>query len=112
MEKSPYPPIISTLPEADLPLAGVRGWLLQGEARQAVFFHLPPGTAVPEHAHGAQWGFVLQGEIELTIAGARRTYRKGDSYEVPAGALHAANCPAGALVLDLFADPDRYRAKS
>lgn len=110
--ESPYPPIISTLPEADLPMAGVRGWLLQGETRQAVFFHLPAGTAVPEHAHGAQWGHVLEGEIELTVDGVCRTYRRGDSYDVPAGAVHSARCPNGALILDLFADPGRYRARS
>lgn len=109
--ENPYPPIISTLPEADLPMPGVRGWLLQGESRQAVFFQLPPETIIPEHAHGPQWGHVLQGEIELTVAGICRTYRRGDSYEVPDGAPHSARCPGGALILDLFADPGRYRAK-
>lgn len=108
---SPYPPIIADLPEADIPMAGVRGWLLQGASRQAVFFELPPGSVVPEHAHGAQWGVVIQGEIDLTIAGVRRTYRKGDTYEIPAGALHSALCPGGALILDLFSDAARYSAK-
>ncbi|MBE0618207.1 MAG: cupin domain-containing protein [Proteobacteria bacterium] len=108
---SPYPSIIADLPEADIPMAGVRGWLLQGSLRQAVFFELPAGAVVPDHAHGAQWGVVLQGEIDLTIAGARRTYRKGDSYEIPAGAPHSAQSASGALILDLFADPGRYRVK-
>lgn len=109
---SPYPPIIADLPEADIPMAGVRGWLLQGASRQAVFFELPPGAVVPEHAHGAQWGVVIRGEIDLTIAGVRRTYRKGDTYDIPAGARHSALCPGGALILDLFADPARYAAKA
>lgn len=106
-----FPSIISTLPEADVPMEGVRGWLLQGESRQAVFFHLKPGTIVPEHSHGAQWGLVVDGEIELTISGKTRAYRKGDSYEIDEGALHSARCPTGALVLDVFADPQRYRVK-
>ncbi|MDW7712588.1 MAG: cupin domain-containing protein [Deferrisomatales bacterium] len=105
---STYPDLIRDLPEADLRLPGVRGWLLQGATRQAVFFELPPGAAVPEHAHGAQWGIVISGELELTIGGALRTYRKGDTYEIPAGTPHSAACPGGALVLDLFADPSRY----
>ena len=108
----PYPPIISDLPQADIPMAGVRGWLLQGSSRQAVFFELPAGAVVPEHAHGAQWGIVIAGEIDLTIAGVRRTYRKGNSYEIPSGAVHSALCPTGALILDLFADPGRYRTKT
>jgi quercetin dioxygenase-like cupin family protein len=109
---SPYPPIISDLPEADIPMAGVRGWLLQGVSRQAVFFELPPGAVVPEHSHGAQWGLVIEGELDLTVAGVRRTYRKGESYEIPDGAPHSAVCSGGALVLDLFADPARYAAKA
>jgi quercetin dioxygenase-like cupin family protein len=111
---NPYPPIICDLPQADLPpaLEGARGWLLQGQSRQAVFFELPPGTTVPEHAHGAQWGVVLEGELELTVAGHARSLRRGDRYEIPAGAPHSAVCPKGALVLDLFADPARYRPRS
>jgi quercetin dioxygenase-like cupin family protein len=108
---SPYPPIIADLPLADIPMAGVRGWLLEGATRQAVFFELPPGAVVPEHAHGTQWGIVIDGEVELTISGKPRTYRKGDTYQIPDGAPHGARCPGGALVLDLFADPHRYRVK-
>jgi len=110
--ESPYPPIISELPLADIPMAGVRGWLLQGSTHQAVFFQLPPGAQVPEHAHGPQWGIVIEGVVELTISGERRTYRKGDTYQIPDRAPHSAGCPDGALVLDLFADPQRYRVKS
>jgi quercetin dioxygenase-like cupin family protein len=106
-----FPPIISGLPEADLPLPLARGWLLQGETRQAVFIRLEPGATVPDHSHGAQWGVVLDGELELTISGTTLKRRKGDSYEIPEGALHAAASPTGALVLDLFADPRRYSPK-
>lgn len=104
-----YPSIIADLPELDLPFEGVRGWLLQGETRQAVFFRLEPGTEIPEHAHGAQWGIVIEGRIELTIDGEPRRYSKGDTYAVAEGSPHRARCPDGALVLDLFADPHRYR---
>jgi len=61
----------------------VRGWLLQGTSRQAVFFDLPADAVVPEHAHEAQWGIVIEGVLDLTIAGVRRTYRKGDTYAIP-----------------------------
>lgn len=108
---APFPPIISSLPLADVPMPNVRGWLLQGDARQAVFFDLPPGSAVPEHAHGAQWGVVLEGELELTIGADTRVYRRGDSYLIAAGQPHSARCSAGARVLDLFEDPHRYRAR-
>ncbi len=106
-----YPPIIADLPEADLPMAGARGWLLQGPNRQAVFFRLEPGTTVPLHHHGAQWGMVIEGELELTIGATTRTYRQGDTYLIGAGEPHGATCAGGALILDLFADAARYRVK-
>lgn len=107
-----YPSLITSLPLADLPLQGATGWLLQGETRQAVFLRLEPGTTVPAHHHGAQWGVVLDGELELTIGGRAALYRRGDSYAIAAGEVHSARCDGGALALDVFADPDRYRAMS
>ncbi|WP_025322687.1 cupin domain-containing protein [Deferrisoma camini] len=106
-----FPRIVTELPQVDLPLEGAAGWLLQGPTRQAVFFRLNPGFEIPEHSHGAQWGIVIQGEIELTIAGEARTYRKGDTYEIGAGVPHSARTRDGALVLDLFEDPARYRPR-
>lgn len=106
-----YPTIVTGMPRADVPLPGVRGWLLQGPDRQGVFFVLEPGASVPEHSHGPQWGFVLEGELELTLDGRRRSLGPGDSYEIAEGQLHSARSPGGARVFDLFADPARYRVK-
>ena len=32
-----------------------------------MFYEIPDGVEVPEHAHGAQWGVVLEGTMEFTI---------------------------------------------
>ena len=56
-----YPDLVSSLPDADIPVAGVQGKLLQGEHGQVVFFDLAANAKVPPHAHGAQWGVVLEG---------------------------------------------------
>jgi len=106
-----YPDLVTSLPLVDVSFPGVTGWLLQGESRQAVFFRLAPGTVVPEHAHGAQWGFVVEGALDLTISGETKTYGPGESYFIAEGAVHGARCDKGALVLDVFADPGRYRAR-
>ncbi|MBI4466458.1 MAG: cupin domain-containing protein [Acidobacteria bacterium] len=106
-----YPPEICALPEADIPFAGVRGWLLQGETGSVVFFDLAAIGRVPPHAHGAQWGCVLEGEMELTIGGETRTYRRGDSYYIPAGTVHSATFRTRTFVIDFFAERDRYRPK-
>ncbi len=106
-----YPTIVTGMPRADVPLPGIRGWLLQAPDRQGVFFAIEPGASVPEHSHGPQWGFVLEGELELTVDGRTRTLGPGDSYEIAEGQPHSARSPGGARVFDLFADPARYRAK-
>ena len=49
-----FPPFIENLPELDLPYAGVTGYLLQGEATQAVFLHFAEDVEVPAHSHRAQ----------------------------------------------------------
>lgn len=111
MEGIEYPEVIRQLPEADIPFLGVRGWILQGINRQVVFMDIEPVGEVSEHAHGEQWGVVIQGEMELTIAGQARVYRKGDSYHIPAGAPHSATFRTRVKAIDFFADRDRYKVK-
>ena len=106
-----YPHIITDLPEADIPLEGVRGWLFQGTDHQIVFFEMEPIGEVPEHSHGAQWGTVFEGEMELTIGGETKVYLKGDSYFIPAGVLHKATFRKKSRLMDFFADRDRYSVK-
>jgi quercetin dioxygenase-like cupin family protein len=109
--KDLYPEIIKNLPEADIEFKGVRGWISQAKDHQVVFFDIEPIGEVTEHSHGAQWGIVIEGEIELTISGNTKTYKKGDSYYIPDGAVHSAVFKSRTWVLDFFADKDRYKAK-
>lgn len=106
-----YPAEIRGLPEADIPFAGVRGWLLQGARSSVAFFDIAAIGQVPPHAHGAQWGIVVEGEMELTIAGETRTYRRGDRYYIPAGTEHSATFKTRSFVIDFFAERDRYRPR-
>ena len=104
--------LITSLPEADMPFKGIRAWLSQGRDHQIIFFEIEPIGKVPEHAHGAQWGVVLEGELTLTINGISGTYRKGDRYYIPAGMIHSAECLVKTYAIDFFADKDRYRVKT
>ena len=106
-----YPEIISDLPEADIPFDGVKGWLSQAEDHQIVFFEIEPIGEVTAHMHGAQWGVVFEGEMEFTIGGETKTYRKGDHYFVPAGVLHSAVFNTKTWLMDFFADAHRYLPK-
>lgn len=106
-----YPDIIKNLPEADIPFNGIRGWLSQGKDHQIVFFDIEPIGKVSEHSHGAQWGIVIDGEMELTIGGITKTYKRGDSYYIPDGVVHSAVFKSRTLALDFFADRNRYKPK-
>lgn len=106
-----YPAEILRLPEADIPFEGVKGRLLQGASGSVVFFDIAAIGQVPPHAHGAQWGAVLEGEMELTIGGVTRTYRRGDRYTIPAGTVHSAVFKKRTFVVDFFAERDRYQPR-
>lgn len=111
-ESEPYfPEFIRALPQPDSPLAGLEAWMLQTQQAMAMFFELPDGVEVPEHAHGAQWGVVLRGRLEFTIGGETTVYGPGDTYSIGAGVPHSAVIHPGYAGIDVFADADRYRAR-
>ena len=107
----PFPGFIRALPMVDSPLASLRGWLLGTDQALAMFYEIPDGVDLPEHAHGAQWGVVIAGAIDFTIDGETRTYRAGDTYFVPDGAAHSAFIHPGYDGVDVVADADRYRTR-
>lgn len=111
MNSPEFPDFVKKLPRADLPFEGLRGWLLQSDWGQVLFNESDIELSVPTHSHGSQWGTVIDGKIELTIDGQKRTYRRGDSYFIPAGATHSAIIHAGFRAFDYFADKDRYQPK-
>lgn len=53
---------------------------------------LPPGAAAGRHTHpGIETGYVLEGELNLEIDGQpTKLLKPGDSYQIPAGAVHDA----------------------
>lgn len=106
-----FPAVITDLPEIDVPLEGVKGWLSQGDGHQVVFFEIQPIGEVPLHSHGEQWGIVIEGEMELTIGDSTRRYGPGDSYHIPAGVEHGAVFLSRFRAIDIFADSDRYGVK-
>lgn len=107
-----YPKVITDLPEAEIPFAGVRGWIAQGEDHQLLFFDMESTAVVPEHSHGyAQWGTVLEGEMELSIGGKARVYRRGEDYTIPAGVKHSARFLTRSRVMDFFQEKARYEHK-
>lgn len=109
----PFPDFIRAFPAADLPFPPevVEAQAIGSGAGLVIFFTFHRDMTLPLHAHGAQWGTVIAGEITLTIGGDTRRYRPGDSYHIPEGVMHGATITAGTRVIDVFAEADRYPFK-
>jgi quercetin dioxygenase-like cupin family protein len=106
-----FPEPIRNLPQADIPLDGLKAYLSQAENHQILFMEFSEETQVPTHSHEAQWGVVLAGKIDLTIDGVERTYSKGDSVFIPKDARHSAKVYAGYADVSFFNQKDRYKSK-
>lgn len=107
-----FPDPVLNLPEADIPLPGIKAYLSQGSNHQIIFMEFNEDTDLPEHSHESQWGIVLEGKIELTINGETGDYNKGDRYYIPEGVKHSGKIYAGYADMTFFNQGDRYGIKN
>ena len=107
----PFPAWIGGLPEVDTPFEGLEGRLLSGPHGQTVFFVATKDLDVTPHSHGAQYGVVVSGRVELRADGGERVLGPGDTYEIAAGEEHGARVEAGTALVEVFQEPDRYGTK-
>jgi quercetin dioxygenase-like cupin family protein len=106
--KEKLPEMITSLPEIEMPYDSIKGYLNQGESNQSIFFIAKSGTYLPVHSHASQWGIVIEGEFEIIIGDEKKVYKKGDSYFVPAGTLHAGNYITDVISFDIFDDKNKF----
>jgi quercetin dioxygenase-like cupin family protein len=106
-----FPDPIKNLPEADVPLPGVKAYLSQSDTHQIIFMEFVKDVDLPEHAHAAQIGIVLEGKIDLVIDGHKKTFTRGDRYYIPEQVLHSGKIYAGYADITFFDQPDRYSKK-
>lgn len=106
-----FPEPILNLPEANIPIKGVKAYLSQGENHQIIFMQFSEDVDLPEHDHESQWGIVLQGKIELVIDGVKHSYTKGDEYFIPKGVKHSGKIFAGYTDMTYFNQEYRYGIK-
>ncbi len=107
----PYSEIITRLPQADVPFAGVTGYMLRSADGLQVFFHFAQETQVPLHSHGAQWGIVVEGQMTFTIGDETRVYTAGDTYSIDRDQTHGGTISAGTRLIDFFEEPNRYSVR-
>ena len=106
-----FPTPIQALPEADIPIDGIKAYLSQASDHQIIFMEFEKDADLPEHFHAAQVGFVLRGKIELTIDSVKSEYKKGDIYYIPEGIKHSGKIHAGYADITFFNETDRYQKK-
>jgi quercetin dioxygenase-like cupin family protein len=111
MIKEFFPELIRNLPETDIPIKGIHGWLIQNEQILVSILECEEPVVVGEHSHGDQFGIVLCGTLDIMIGGKPHHFVKGDNYFIPAGVKHSARLSADHRALDFFADTERYKPK-
>lgn len=109
MKNPPFADFIKALPRPDIPLKDIGAHLLASPRGQVVFWEFTAGVEVPLHSHGAQWGIIVDGEIEMTIGEDTRVYRQGDAFYIGDGVMHGGKTHKACRAIDFFADPGRYQ---
>ncbi len=85
------------------PMAGFVGRFATGVTMTSVTWTIAAGAVLPEHAHPhEQVSHVLDGEFEMTIAGATRRLGPGTVAFVPPNASHSGRAVTACRIIDVF----------
>lgn len=106
-----FPASIRFLPEADIPLEGIKAYLSQAENHQIIFMQFDEDVVLPKHSHSAQISFVLEGRIDLEIGEVHHTFSKGDIISIPEGIEHSGIIYGGYADITFFNERNRYSPK-
>ena len=74
-----------------------------GEKTLMSEFRLNKGVDLPSHSHPyEQTGYLISGELLLTIAGESYSVKKGDSWNIPGEVPHNATAIEDSVALEVF----------
>lgn len=77
--------------------------LVQGNKTMLLKFKLEAGRVIPMHAHPhEQTGYLLEGELQFTIAGEVTKVTAGDSWCIAGGLEHEALVLKDSVALEIF----------
>jgi quercetin dioxygenase-like cupin family protein len=88
-----------------------RRTLADGPELMLCEFTFESGVQIPTHTHPhEQLGYVVRGEVRMTIDGKDSTLTAGDSYYIPGDLPHSAFTLAPSTIVDCFTPPrEDYR---
>jgi quercetin dioxygenase-like cupin family protein len=66
-------------------------------------FLLTKGAILPEHSHiYEQTGYLIKGNIKLTLNNKTRELKTGDSWNIPGGVMHNADIIEDSIAIEIF----------
>jgi quercetin dioxygenase-like cupin family protein len=86
------------------PAPGVQMHAIAGAGAMLNLVELAPGAVVPQHSHPhEQIGYVLSGQMTLTVDGVDHALTPEVAYAMPGGVEHGGVAgPEGCVVIDVF----------
>ena len=86
---------------------GARTRTFWGEQMLLSLVEIDANSEVPLHTHPhEQGGIIIEGELEMGVAGEVKLLKPGDMYIIPGGVEHYAKAHAvKAVALDIFSPP-------
>lgn len=77
--------------------------LVYGDKSLLAEFKLEAGFTLPRHTHEhEQTGYLVHGELKLTIGEITYDVKPGDSWSIPGGAEHEAAIIADSVAIEIF----------
>ena len=88
-----------------------RKTLAQSKSMMICEFNFEAEVEIPIHSHPhEQVGYLVVGQVEMTIAGKKNILNKGDSYCAPSDVPHGAYTLKPSIIIDTFSPPrEDYR---
>ena len=88
-------------PKALVP--GIAGYYAHGELHTFGYVEIKKGSIVPEHRHEhEQITFILEGQLDMVIAGDPYSLTAGSYYIIHANVPHSAVAATDCVVIDTF----------
>jgi len=93
---------LSRLPDRR-PQPGIAGRFVHSDRMTTAYWRIAAGSVFPEHSHPhEQVVNVVEGELELTVAGETRVIRPGTVAVIPSSVPHSARGLTDCRVIDVF----------
>jgi quercetin dioxygenase-like cupin family protein len=85
------------------PFPGWRGKFIRSPSMTFVYWEVPAGTVLPEHAHPhEQVAHMFEGEFEIVVDGVAQLLRPGSVSVIPPHAVHSGRALTDCRILDVF----------